>query len=86
LTREEDRKENNNNNNNKNYFFSSNTNPFVSTTTFWQNLMTNWLNVYGEFFKNSTKMNEYWYDIFWKPWLNWQQPQRRKDTDKVKVE
>jgi hypothetical protein len=48
--------------------------------------MTNWFNVYGEFFKNSTKMNQYWYDIFWKPWLNWQQPQRRKDTDKVKVE
>ena len=86
MTREEEQGEKENNNK-KDYFFSS-TNPFVSATTFWQNLMTNWFNSYGEFFKNSAKMTEYWYDIYWKPWLNWQQQQqqRRRDRDKVKVE
>jgi hypothetical protein len=68
-----------------NYFFGSN-NPFVSATTFWQNIMTNWFNAYGEFFKNGAKISEYWYDIYWKPWLDWQQYQRQQKTDKVKVE
>jgi hypothetical protein len=86
LTREEEGQRKENNNNNRNYFFSSKANPFVSATTFWQNLMITWFNAYGEFFKNSAKMNEYWYDICWKPWLNWQQQERRKDIDKVKVE
>jgi hypothetical protein len=79
LTREEEEQKKND----KNYF-PSYTNAFVSATTFWQSLMTSWLNVYGEFFKNSVKMTEYWYGI-WKPWLNWQQ-QRLQDRDKVKVE
>jgi hypothetical protein len=87
LTREEEHKENNNNNTNKNYFISS-IDPFVSGTTFWQNVMTNWFNVYGEFYRNSAKIIEYWYDICWKPWLNLQQQRQqwRQDRDKVKVE
>jgi hypothetical protein len=78
MTREQD-KENNNDRNNPN--------PFVTGTEFWQNLMTYWFNAYGEFLKNAPKMTEYWYNTYWKPWLNWT-PQRRQqqDKDRVKIE
>jgi hypothetical protein len=72
--------------NNESQFTGSN-NPFVSATAFWQNMMTNWFNAYGEFIKNGTKITEYWYDVCWKPWINLQQHnQRMQDIDKVKVE
>ena len=48
----------------------------------WQTSMTYWLNAYGEFLKNAPKMTEYWYDIYWKPWLNWM----RSDNSKTKTE
>jgi hypothetical protein len=86
LTRKEEQQQQKENNTSNSYFFGSN-NPFVSATTFWQNIMTNWFNAYGEFFKNGAKISEYWYDVYWKPWLNWQQYQRQQQkTDKVKVE
>jgi hypothetical protein len=84
LTREEEQQKENDTSN-TNDFFGSN-DPFVLATTFWQNMMTNWFNAYGEFFKNGTKISEYWYDTYCKPWLNWQQYQRSRDRDKVKVE
>jgi len=70
---------------NKNF---SNVNPFVTGTEFWQSIMTYWLSAYGEFLKNAPKMAEYWYDTYWKPWLNWmpQQQERQQDRDKAKVE
>ena len=44
----------------------------------------------GEFLKNSTTMNEHYYNTNWKPWLKagqWQQMQKQqKDRDKVNVE
>src|ERR671938_97937 len=58
--------------NNKN----NNINLFAAGTGVWQSLMTYWLNTYGEFFKNALKTTEDWYNIFYKPWLNWM-PQRR---------
>ena len=67
--------------------FTGSDNPFVSATAFWQNMMTNWFNAYGEFIKNGTKITEYWYDVCWKPWIDLQQHnQRMQDIDKVKVE
>ena len=80
LTIGEEKKEN------KNF---SNFNPFVAGAVAWQTLMTNSLNAYGEFFKNALKMAEYWYNIYWKPWLDWQQRQQKlhqQDKDKVTVE
>jgi hypothetical protein len=62
LTGEQDREKNN-----KNFM---NFNPFVAGTAFWQSLATYWSNACGEFLKNTTKMAEGWYEIFWKPWLN----------------
>jgi hypothetical protein len=59
LTREQDKE-------NFNY-----PNPFVAGTAVWQSIMTYWLNAYSEFLKNAPKMTEYWYDAYWKPWLNW---------------
>jgi hypothetical protein len=68
MTREQDNKNNN-------------VNPFVIGTEFWQSFMTYWFNAYGEFLKNAPKMTEYWYDTYWKPWLNWmpQQLQRQQE-------
>ena len=55
---------------------NNNINPFAAGTGVWQSLMTYWLNAYGEFFKNVLKMTEEWYNIFYKPWVNWM-PQRK---------
>lgn len=63
--------------NNKNNSDSSNVNPFAAGTALWQSLMTYWLNAYGEFFKNAPKMTEEWYNMFWKPWINWMAQQRQ---------
>src|SRR6187200_1116651 len=75
MTREQDTKNNN-------------VNPFVTGIAVWQSIMTYWLNAYGEFSKNAPKMTEYWYNTYWKPWLNWMpRPQQQdKDKDRVKIE
>ena len=70
---------------NKNF---NNVNPFVAGTAIWQSLMTHWFNAYAEFLKSAPKMTEDWYNIFWKPWLNWasqqqQQQQQQQGQDKV---
>jgi hypothetical protein len=73
LTREQD---------NKNF-----SNPFVTAAAVWQTSMTYWLNAYGEFLKNAPKMTEEWYNIFWKPWINWApQQQEKQDRDRVNIE
>jgi hypothetical protein len=69
LTREQDKKN-----------FSSN--PFIVGTAVWQTSMKYWLDAYGEFLKNAPKMSEYWYNTYWKPWLNWL-PQRQQDRVKM---
>jgi hypothetical protein len=65
---------------NKNF---NNVNPFVAGTAIWQSLMTYWFNAYGEFLKSAPKMTEDWYNIFWKPWLNWAPQQQQQVQDKV---
>jgi hypothetical protein len=65
---------------NKNF---NNVNPFVAGTAIWQSLMTYWFNAYGEFLKSASKMTEDWYNIFWKPWLNWAPQQQQQVQDKV---
>jgi hypothetical protein len=45
--------------------------------------MTYWFNAYGEFLKSAPKMTEDWYNIFWKPWLNWAPQQQQQVQDKV---
>jgi hypothetical protein len=61
----------------------NNVNPFVAGTAIWQSLMTYWFNAYGEFLKSAPKMTEYWYNTFWKPWLNWAPKQQQQGQDKV---
>ena len=61
---------------------NNNINPFAAGTAAWQSLMTYWLNAYREFFKNALKMTELWYDIFWKPWINWPQQQKKKQQSR----
>ena len=65
---------------NKNF---NNVNPFVAGTAIWQSLMTYWFNAYGEFLKSAPKMTEDWYNIFWKPWLNWAPQKQQQRQDKV---
>ena len=61
-------------------------NPFIEGSAVWQTSVTYWLNAYGEFIKNAPKMTQDWYDIFWKPWLNWMPQRQQQDKDKVKIE
>ena len=61
-------------------------NPFIVGAAVWQTSVTYWLNAYGEFLKNAPKMTQDWYDIFWKPWLNWMPERQQQDKDKVKME
>ena len=60
---------------------NNNVNLFAVGTAAYQSFMTYWLNAYGEFLKNAPKMTEEWYNIFYKPWINWipsqQKPQNR---------
>src|SRR5919197_87435 len=48
-------------------------NPFFSGAAFWKTFMTNWFNADSQFLKNATSITEYWYNVYWKPWLDWQQ-------------
>jgi hypothetical protein len=61
-------------------------NPFIVGTAVWQTSMKYWLDAYGEFLKNAPKMAEDWYDIFFKPWLNWMAQRQQQDKDRVKIE
>lgn len=64
----------------------NNVNPFVAGTAIWQSLMTYWFNAYGEFLKSAPKMTEYWYNTFWKPWLNWAPKQEQQQHGQDKAE
>jgi hypothetical protein len=64
----------------------NNVNPFVAGTAIWQSLMTYWFNAYGEFLKSASKMTEDWYNMFWKPWLNWAPKQQQQQQGQDKVE
>ena len=64
----------------------NNVNPFVAGTAIWQSLITYWFNAYEEFLKSAPKMTEDWYNIFWKPWLNWAPPPQQQQGQDNKVE
>jgi hypothetical protein len=49
-------------------------------------IKTRWFNAYGEFLKNTPKMTEYWYDTYWKPWLNLAPQRQDSDKGRVKIE
>lgn len=37
-------------------------NPFITYSAFWQNIMSNWVNFYDEYLKNMIKFNELWFE------------------------
>ena len=37
-------------------------NPFITYSVFWQNIMSNWVNFYDEYIKNMIKFNELWFE------------------------
>jgi hypothetical protein len=71
--------------NNKNF---NNVNPLIAGAAVWQASMKYCLDAYGEFLKNAPKMAEGWYNMYWKPWLNWtpRQQEGQQDGDKVNIE
>jgi hypothetical protein len=44
-------------------------NPFVNPLEFWENYLVNWIQVNRGFYENAIKVNEYWFKVFWEPWL-----------------
>ena len=60
-------------------------NPFAAGMELWQKSMANWLNVYGNFVQNGAKIAEYWYNVYWKLFLD-AQKQQYQYRDKVKVD
>jgi hypothetical protein len=37
-------------------------NPFITYSTFWQHIISNWVSFYDEYLKNMMKFNELWFD------------------------
>ena len=54
--------------------------PFVANMTSWQYSTVAWIDMYREFAINAAKLSEYWFNLFWSPWM----AEQRKG--KVKVE
>ena len=63
---------------NNNY---NNLNPFMMAMDLWQNAAMSWIATYNELVKNTSKMSEYWFNLFWGRWSAIKEKQ-----DKVKVE
>jgi hypothetical protein len=43
--------------------------PFLNALAFWQNYLINWIQASRGFYENSIKANEYWFKVFWEPYL-----------------
>jgi hypothetical protein len=44
-------------------------NPFINPMVFWQNYLSKWIEVNRGSYDNAIKVAEYWFKIFWDPWL-----------------
>jgi len=44
-------------------------NPFINPMVFWQNYLSKWIEVNRGSYDNAIKVGEYWFKIFWDPWL-----------------
>jgi hypothetical protein len=42
-------------------------NTFITTIALWQNYTMAWIVTYNEFVRNTRRMAEYWYHLFWNP-------------------
>jgi hypothetical protein len=73
--------DNNNNNNNNNSSF----NPLLEGLDLAQSSAIALINTYSEILKAAPKMMDYWYNIFWNPWVRTTTTEKQK-RDKVKVE
>jgi hypothetical protein len=72
--------DNNNNNNNNSSF-----NPLLEGLDLAQSSAIALINTYSEILKAAPKMMDYWYNIFWNPWVRTTTTEKQK-RDKVKVE
>jgi hypothetical protein len=44
-------------------------NPFHNPLEFWQKYLINWIQASRGIYENTIKANEYWFKVFWDPWL-----------------
>jgi len=49
---------------------------------FWQNYVSKWSEANLVFYDNAIKVSEYWFKIFWEPWLKGAR-KAQKETAKV---
>jgi hypothetical protein len=49
---------------------------------FWQNYFINWIQASSGFYENAIKANEYWFKVFWEPWLASGVAEQKKRLDK----
>jgi hypothetical protein len=68
-----------NNNNNSSF------NPLLEGLDLAQSSAIALINTYSEILKAAPKMMDYWYNIFWNPWVRTTTTEKQK-RDKVKVE
>src|SRR5919205_4282765 len=43
--------------------------PFAANMTSWQYSTVAWIDMYREFAINAAKLSEYWFNLFWSPWM-----------------
>lgn len=57
-------------------------NPFINPLIFWQNYLSKWIEVNRGLYDNAIKVGEYWFKVFWAPWLRGLNAEQ-KETTKV---
>ena len=58
-------------------------NPFFNSMNSWQNYISKWFETILGFYNNAIKVSEYWFKLFWEPWLK---AARTTQKETVKVE
>jgi len=57
-------------------------NPFINPLISWQNYLSKWIEVNRGYYDNAIKVGEYWFKVFWGPWLRGVRAEQ-KETAKV---
>ena len=71
--------DNNNNNNNSSF------NPLLEGLDLAQSSAIALINTYSEILKAAPKMIDYWYNIFWNPWVRTTTEKQKRDKGRIEV-
>jgi hypothetical protein len=58
-------------------------NPFFNSMNPWQNYISKWFETNLGLYNNAIKVSEYWFKLFWEPWLK---GARTGQKESIKVE